>query len=131
MPLVPELHGDAVALEGEQLLAQPVAALALPLARQERRDLGPPPQERVPVPPDRVLRVRQLDVVGVPNKLKGLVISQLVSGFFFWGGRRARPFSVPWWMRGGDNDDDDADDDNAWDGRDLGLTSCSTRPAPP
>lgn len=57
VPLVPELHGDAVVAEGEELLAQPVRALALPLARQERRDRLPPLQELVPVAPDRVRRV--------------------------------------------------------------------------
>lgn len=67
VPLVPELHGDAVPGEGEQLLAQPVPLLALPLARQERPDLVPPPQELVTVAPDRVLRVGELDLVGVPG----------------------------------------------------------------
>ncbi len=57
VPLVPELHGDAVLAEREQLLAQPVALLALPLLGQEGLDLVAARQERVAVAPDRVGRV--------------------------------------------------------------------------
>ncbi|KAK5635778.1 hypothetical protein RRF57_011490 [Xylaria bambusicola] len=57
MPLVPELHGDAVVREREQLLAQTVPLLALPFLGQEDLDLVAARQERVSVAPDRVRRV--------------------------------------------------------------------------
>lgn len=54
VPLVPELHRDLVVGEGEQLLAQAVALLALPLLRQEGLDGVPARQEGGAVAPDRV-----------------------------------------------------------------------------
>jgi hypothetical protein len=65
VPLVPELHGDLVAREGEQLLAQPVPVLHGPLLGQEVRDGVAAHEELVPVTPDAVLRVGQLDLVRV------------------------------------------------------------------
>jgi hypothetical protein len=60
VPLVPELHGDLVRREREQLLAQAVPLLALPLLRQEGLDRVAARQEGVPVAPDRVRRVGEL-----------------------------------------------------------------------
>lgn len=67
MPFVPELYSDAVVGKGEEFLAQPVALLALPLPSQEIGDGVAPDQEGVPVAPDGVLSVGQLDLVRVPS----------------------------------------------------------------
>jgi hypothetical protein len=56
-PLVPELHGDLVVREGEQLLPEAVAVLALPFRREELDDLFAPAQEGGAVAPDAVGRV--------------------------------------------------------------------------
>lgn len=65
VPLVPELHGDLIIAEGEQLLAQPVSMLALPFLRQERGDGVPALEERGAVAPDAVGRVGHFHFFGV------------------------------------------------------------------
>lgn len=66
--LVPELHGDLVVREGEELLAQTVVLLLVPLGGQELDDLFAAFQEDVAVAPDRVLGVRKADLFGVPGE---------------------------------------------------------------
>src|SRR5690606_8342842 len=73
--LVLEAHGDAVARERPQRLAQGVVELALPLLGQELDDRVPAAQEPVPVAPDRVLAVGErhpVRIAGVPGVLGGL-----------------------------------------------------------
>jgi hypothetical protein len=73
--LVLEAHGDAVAVEAPQVLAQRVVELAGPLGAQELDDLGPPCDEQVAVAPHRVLCIGERDalrVTGVPGVLGGL-----------------------------------------------------------
>src|SRR3546814_4259406 len=59
LPFVGEAHCDPVLVEGPQGLGQPVLALALPFALQERRDLVAALQEFRAVAPAAVGRVRQ------------------------------------------------------------------------
>src|SRR3954453_9171292 len=70
--LVLEAHGDPVARERPQVLAQRVLPLPLPLAGEERDDLRATVQELVAVAPLRVLRVgagRGLGIARVPGVL--------------------------------------------------------------
>src|SRR5271156_4967970 len=88
--LVLEPHGDPVAVERPQVLAQGVVEFAGPLPAQELNDLGPAGDEFVPVAPDRVLAVRTrhaLRVAGVPRILSGL---DLLPGGFLGEGRQRR-----------------------------------------
>lgn len=50
--LVPELHGDFILVEREQLFAQPVVFLPRPFLREEVGDCGVALQEGVSVAPD-------------------------------------------------------------------------------
>jgi hypothetical protein len=73
--LVLEADGDAVAVEGPQVLAQRVLVLARPLRGEELDDLGAAGDEGVAVAPDGVLRVGErhpVRVAGVPGVLGGL-----------------------------------------------------------
>src|SRR5262245_2661953 len=74
--LVLEAHGDPIAVERPQVLAQPVVELALlPLALEEGDDLVAPVEELVAVAPLRVGRVGLRDALGierVPGVLGGL-----------------------------------------------------------
>jgi hypothetical protein len=73
--LVLEADGDAVAVEGPQVLAQGVLAFTRPLFGEESDDLGAAGDEGVAVAPDRVLGVGEGDLVGitgVPGVLGGL-----------------------------------------------------------
>src|SRR3954463_11493147 len=89
--LVLEAHGDAIAGERPQVLAQRVVALALPLAGQERDDLGAAREELGAVAPDRVLGVgagHPLGVARVPGVLGRL---DLLAGGLLgeWGNGRS------------------------------------------
>lgn len=102
--LVPELDGDLVVGEGEQLLAKTVVGLLFPLLGEELDDLLGPHEELVPVAPDRVGRVAVGDlsrVTGVPHVLGELDLllgrregeGRFERGhLFFWG-------SEPWSRR--------------------------------
>src|SRR5262249_59311240 len=63
--LVLEAHGDAVALEAPQVLAQRVVELAGPLGPQELHDLRSTGDEQVPVAPHRVLGIGEGDPLRV------------------------------------------------------------------
>src|SRR5690242_7415495 len=85
--LVLEAHGDAIAAERPQVLAQRVLALALPLAAQERHDLLAAAEELVAVAPLRVLGVgagHALGVAAVAGVLGGL---DLLAGGLLGEGR--------------------------------------------
>src|SRR5215467_14307095 len=91
--LVLEPHGDAVAVERPQVLAQRVVQFPAPLAAQELYDLRPAGEELVPVPPDRVLGVGPRDplrVAGVPRVLGGL---HLLPGGLLGERRQRRPWA--------------------------------------
>lgn len=69
--LVPELHGDAVVAEGEELLAQLIVALFLPLGREESDDGVRPAEKRRAVAPYGVGGVCFGDILGVPGGVNG------------------------------------------------------------
>lgn len=66
VPLVPKLHGDLVVGEGEQLLAQAISLLLVPLLGEEFPNGIATDEKLVAVAPDRVGRVRHLDDIRIP-----------------------------------------------------------------
>jgi len=83
--LVPKLHGDLVVRESEQLLAQPVVLFLGPFGRQERHDLLAALDEVVAIAPDRVWRVGQADLFGVPTYgLDGAIVWMMRQKARWW-----------------------------------------------
>src|SRR3954447_6004313 len=95
--LVLEAHGDPVAAERPQVLAQRVVELALPLARQELDDRGAAGEELVAVAPLRILAVGGGDALGVARVPRVLGRLHLLARGLLgerWDGRSHRR-SVP------------------------------------
>ena len=65
--LVPELHSDFVILETEELLAQAIVLLLLPLGGEEGMNFGMAGQEDVAIAPDGGGRVGFDDTIWVPG----------------------------------------------------------------
>ena len=63
--LVPELHGDAVFIKGEQLLTETVAKLALPFGGQECNDSGFAAEEGGAITPDTIWGIGFGNCLGV------------------------------------------------------------------
>ncbi len=61
VPFVGKAHGNAIPVEGPQLLDQPVVQLFRPLAPEKRDDLVPAVDELRTVSPVRLLRIRHGD----------------------------------------------------------------------
>src|SRR3954447_21953356 len=87
MALVGEAHGDAVALDGPQLLDQAVVQLALPLAGQEGHDLVPAVDELRPVAPLGVDGVGARDLLGIAGIPRVLGHAHLLDGGLVREGR--------------------------------------------
>src|SRR4051812_39818097 len=90
MALVGEAHGDAVALDGPQLLDQAVVQLALPLAGQEGHDLVPAVDELRPVAPLGVDGVGARDLLGIAGVPHVLCHAHLLDGGLVREGREWR-----------------------------------------
>lgn len=75
LELIPELDGNLVACEGEQLLAQSIVLLLLPLLCEELFDCSGANNEGCPVPPDAVRCIGLGDDLWVSD-----VVSKLDSG---------------------------------------------------
>src|SRR4051794_13407290 len=90
MALVGEAHGDAVALDGPQLLDQAVVQLALPLAGQEGHDLVPAVDELRPVAPLGVDGVGARDLLGIAGVPRVLCHAHLLDGGLVREGREWR-----------------------------------------
>src|SRR3954468_10607600 len=91
--LVLEAHGDPVAAERPQVLAQRVVELALPLARQELDDRGAAGEELVAVAPLRILAVGGGDALGVAHVPRVLGCLHLLARGLLgerWDGRSHR-----------------------------------------
>lgn len=65
LKLVPELHGNAIIGEGEDLLAEPVALFPIPLLSQEVDDGFRSGEKRGAIAPDAVCRVGLRDSGGI------------------------------------------------------------------
>src|SRR3954462_10593509 len=85
--LVLEAHGDPVAAERPQVLAQRVVELALPLAGEERDDRLAAGEELVTVAPLRVLRVRGSDALRIGRVPRILGRLDLLAGGLLGEGR--------------------------------------------
>lgn len=66
LELVPELHGDAIVVEGKKLLAQTVVTLALPLGCEESNDGLGAGEERSAITPDAGRSIALSDSWRVP-----------------------------------------------------------------